>query len=328
MKTVSHIPESHFRVAALSILFVLLPVFCIGQEEAARSIAFWNVENFFDTQDDTITDDDDFTPQGVNHWTYKRYEDKRNKIYRTIAAMKWPAVMGLAEVENDRVLSDLCNGTPLRKMGYRYIHYESPDRRGVDCALLYRSKCFNLLESRAICVSDSVEGFYTRDILLVGGMMGDETCYFLVNHWPSKLGGATADRYRLKIADKLLSTMDSLQVAHPGALVLAMGDFNASSEEAAVSEGLGFGGDSVNRLGLYNLTSQVAKGEGSYKYHDTWSCIDQMFANRRLPLRIMTFDFLLMEDEKYLGRKPHRTYIGMQYQGGFSDHLPLLTTLP
>lgn len=311
-------------------LWLLFPLIA-GAQQGIPRIAFWNVENFFDTRDDSLKLDDAFTPQGDNHWTIKRYEDKRNKIFKVIAALDFPLAIGLAEVENDWVLNDLCLGTPLRHMGYDYVHYESPDRRGVDCALLYRKGLFDVLWSRRICVSDSAEDFFTRDILLVHGVahLGakDDTCYLLVNHWPSKLGGAVADRHRLEIASRMMALMDSLWGASPQALVLAMGDFNASADEEAVYRGLGFEGKCENALGFYSLMYQIPLGTGSYKYQERWSCIDQMFANRDLEVGIFAPDFMLLDDKKYLGKKLFRTYSGMRYLGGYSDHLPIYVNL-
>ena len=242
-----------------------------AQEEWRWAMAFWNVENLFDTWHDTLKDDCAFTPEGDNHWTSKRYQDKQNKIFKTIAAMQWPVVIGMAEVENDHVLRDLCRNTPLRKLGYDFVHFESPDQRGIDCALLFRKGLFDVFESMNIYVSDTAEGFYTRDILLVGGVLRDtvsrgDTCYILVNHWPSKRGGAEAERHRMEIARLLLHTMDSLQRSHPAALVLAMGDFNASSNEETIRQGLGFAGGERNAEGFYNLMHHIPQGEGSYKY--------------------------------------------------------------
>ena len=310
-------------------LCVLAGLTCQAQDNVRWSVAFWNVENFFDTQHDTLKEDYAFTPQGDNHWTVKRYADKRNKIYKIVAAMQWPAVVGLAEVENDRVLRDLCLFTPLRKQGYEFIHYESPDLRGIDCALLYRKDLFKVFESRRIEVSDSAEAFFTRDILLVGGVLtrGD-SCYLFVNHWPSKRNGDVADHHRMEIAHLLLGMMDSLQRAHPSALVLAMGDFNAAPEEDAISKGLGFEGRCQNAVGFYNLMCKTPKGEGSYKFHDNWSCIDQIIANRELSAEVFAPDYLLTDDTKYMGKKPFRTYSGMQYLGGYSDHLPIIVRIP
>lgn len=296
-------------------------------------MACWNVENLFDTRHDTLKDDCAFTPVGDNHWTSKRYQDKQNKIFKTIAAMHWPVVVGMAEVENDYVLRELCYGTPLRKMGYDFVHYESPDTRGIDCALLYRHERFQVLESRNINVSDSSRGLFTRDILLVGGVLkdslrGSDTCFVLVNHWPSKRGGVEAERHRMAIAQQLQHLLDSLQHSHPAALVLAMGDFNASSNEEAISRGLGFHGRERNDAGFYDLVSQKPEGTGSYKYQGVWSWIDHVVANRELKVELVAPDFLLEDDEKYMGKKPFRTYTGMHYQGGYSDHLPILVTIP
>lgn len=315
-------------------LLVLAVLCCEGwsQADTRMRMAFWNVENFFDTKHDTLKDDMAFTPQGANHWTQKRYEDKRNKIYKIVAAMEWPVVMGMAEIENEWVLRDLCLGTPLRKMGYDYVHYESPDVRGVDCAMIYRRDKFKVLESKPICVSDSSENFFTRDILMVKGLLkrrgGDDTCYLFVNHWPSKLGGATADRHRLEIAQKLLTIMDSLNHCKPGALILAMGDFNASPDEEAISKGLEFENNCSNIRGLYNLVYQIENGIGSYKYQGVWSCIDQMICNQDLEFEIFAPEVMLENDVKYMGKKLFRTYLGMWYRGGYSDHLPIIVSLP
>lgn len=311
--------------------FVLCLLGCLGcRGQGTRwSMAFWNVENFFDTWHDTLKNDFEFTPDGKNHWTKNRYEDKRDKIFKMIAAMMWPDVIGLSEVENDHVLRDLCLGTPLRKFGYHFIHYESPDQRGSDCALLYRKDNFQVLESRPIYVSDTLAHFFTRDILLVGGILtGGDSCYILVNHWPSKLSGAIAERHRYEIAQKLLSLMDSLDKAHPAALVLAMGDFNSDPYEPPMTNGMDFDRDGRNAAGLYNLMYQIPKGTGSYKYHGHWSCIDQMIANRELEVEVFAPPFVLQKDRKYMGYKVSRTYLGMRYLGGFSDHLPIIVRIP
>ncbi|MBR3725024.1 MAG: endonuclease/exonuclease/phosphatase family protein [Bacteroidales bacterium] len=304
-----------------------------AQENCRWTMAFWNVENYFDTWHDTLKDDCAFTPEGDNHWSSSRFTNKKNNLFKMIAAMKWPAVIGLAEVENDYVLRELCHGTPLRKLGYDFVHYESPDTRGIDCALLYRHERFQVLESRNINVSDSSRGLFTRDILLVGGVLkdslwGSDTCFVLVNHWPSKRGGVEAERHRMVIAQLLLHTMDSLQQHHPSALVIAMGDFNATSDEEAISNGMGFHGKAVNGAGFYDLVLQQPKGTGSYKYQGVWSWIDHAIANRELKLDLFDPDFILVDDEKYMGKKPFRTYTGMHYQGGYSDHLPIMVTIP
>lgn len=318
---------------SVAIGFMLLTGTAHAQERGRWTMAFWNVENYFDTRHDTLKDDCAFTPEGDNHWSFSRFTNKKNNLFKMIAALKWPAVIGLAEVENDYVLRELCYGTPLRKMGYDFVHYESPDTRGIDCALLYRHERFQVLESRNINVSDSSRGLFTRDILLVGGVLkdslrGSDTCFVLVNHWPSKRGGVEAERHRMAIAQQLQHLLDSLQHSHPAALVLAMGDFNASSNEEAISRGLGFHGRERNDAGFYDFVSQKPEGTGSYKYQGVWSWIDHVVANRELKVELFAPDFLLVDDEKYMGKKPFRTYTGMHYQGGYSDHLPILVTIP
>ena len=312
------------------ILWLTGSVACWCQSER-WTLAFWNVENFFDTKHDTLKQDYAFTPEGDNHWTYRKYGAKRDGIYKVVAAMKYPVVIGLAEVENDYVLRDLCRYTPLQRYGYDFVHFESPDSRGVDCALLYRQKSFRVFEAWPICVSDTLSGFFTRDILLVGGvfMRGDaeDSCFILVNHWPSKLNGAKAEKHRITIAKKVRGVMDSLIEAHPTASVMAMGDFNSDPYEPPMRE-MEFDKNGKNPEGLYNLMFRLPKGEGSYKFQNAWSYIDQIIANRDLCAEVFKPHFMVREDPRYMGEKMFRTSIGMRYVGGFSDHLPIIVRVP
>lgn len=304
-----------------------------GLLRAQTRLACWNLENFFDTVDDTLTLDDAFTPQGENHWTYSRFVRKRDMLYKTVAAMGYPALVGLVEVENGRVLDELCQGTPLRRQGYSWVHFDSPDRRGIDCALLYRSDKLRLLRSRPVGVSDTAEGFYTRDMLLVEGCLaqGDTLCV-LVNHWPSRKGGIRADNYRSRIAGRLRRVMDSLHTVHPDAWVVAMGDFNAAPGE--VMRSMAKPVDSASG-GPLNLMAGLEPEPASYKYQGRWEWIDQILcymptAEILSTLRgsVFTAPWLLAVDERYMGLKPLRTYRAMVYLGGVSDHLPVYVDLP
>ena len=155
----------------LTILLLMTPLASQSQEGFSTfSAAWWNVENLFDTRDDPKTNDDEFTPQGDRHWTRHRLANKINGIYKTLVMMDLPDVVGLGEVENAYVLRELCQGTPLAQVPYRYVHYDSPDRRGIDVALIYRTDRFTVTASRTISVSDSAAGYFTRDILLVEGV--------------------------------------------------------------------------------------------------------------------------------------------------------------
>ncbi len=297
------------------------------------TIAWWNVENLFDTRDDPHTNDDEFTPRGEMHWTRYKLDSKLNGIYKTLVMMDLPDVVGLAEVENKYVLRELCQGTPLAQVPYRYVHYDSPDRRGIDVALIYRTDRFTVTASRPISVSDSTTGFYTRDILLVEGVTaeGDSLC-LLLNHWPSKRGGDVAEAHRMAIAHTLRSLMVELHDAHPTTAIVAMGDMNAEADEEAIADGMGFGTDSVNAEGIRLLTQRLPRDWGSHKYQGQWRYIDQMFllSDDRWQvkkLKLLKFDHLLTEESIRPGMRPKRTNLGVTYEGGISDHLPLLLRL-
>lgn len=309
----------------------LLLLLMLGSVPAGSQtrLACWNVENFFDTYDDPLTLDDAFTPQDDHRWTWRRFADKRDKIYKTLAAMDYPAVFGMVEVENDGVLRQLCRATPLRRKGYDFIHYDSPDPRGIDCALLYRGDAFRPLEHRPLCISDSAAGYFTRDVLLVGGVLAQgDSLFVLVNHWPSKLGGARADDHRERIARRLFEVMDSLHSAHPQAWVVAMGDFNATPQEVGHLMRLHYSSGLADTVAPHNLMLELKESHASYKYQGQWEYLDQMlyFApSKRVPCGGGSFSapWLVTDDEKYVGVKPFRTYQAMLYLGGVSDHLPI-----
>lgn len=315
-------------------LILMLSATAQSQEQFSTfTAAWWNVENLFDTRDDPHTNDDEFTPQGERHWTKGKMWSKLHGIYKTLAMMDLPDVVGLAEVENSYVLRSLCQGTPLAQVPYRYVHYDSPDRRGIDCALIYRPDRFSVTASRKVTVSDSAEGYFTRDILVVEGVTagGDSVC-LLLNHWPSKKGGEEADAHRLRIADTLRRLMRELHQQHPTAAVIAMGDMNATAEEQAIAEGMAFGNDSINPDGIRLLTQRLPRGSGSHKYQGEWHFIDHVFFLaddhwRVMKLKLLQYDHLLTDEGARPGQRPKRTYQGPRYEGGLSDHLPLLLRL-
>lgn len=312
----------------------MIPLASQSQETFSTfTAAWWNVENLFDLRDDPKTNDDEFTPAGERHWTRRRLDAKLQGIYKTLMMMDLPDVVGLGEVENAYVLRELCQGTPLAQVPYRYVHYDSPDRRGIDVALIYRTDRFTVTNSRKVSVSDSTAGFFTRDILVVEGITreGDSVC-ILVNHWPSKRGGEEADAQRLRIADTLRRLMVELHAKHPSAAIIAMGDMNSSADEEAISVGMGFGSDTVNADGIRLLTQRLPNDWGSHKYQGEWRYIDQVFLLadelwQVKKLKLLKFDHLLTDDGNRPGQRPKRTYQGPRYEGGLSDHLPLLLKL-
>lgn len=313
------------RLRALLILLLLSP----AMEAQEYTAAWWNVENLFDTRDAPGTNDDDFTPGGSYHWTRRKLQAKLQGIAKTLVMMDLPDVVGLAEVENKYVLRELCNGTPLRQAGYRYVHHDSPDRRGIDVALIYRQDRFRVLRDSVVNVSDSTEDFYTRDLLVVEGVTdkGDTLC-FVLNHWPSKKGGEEAEGRRVAIAGRLRSIMNELRAKYPQGAVVAMGDMNSTAEERPMSEGMAFGDDSINADGIRNLTMRLPAGWGSHKYQGQWDYIDQVLLHAGEgwmvgDLKLMRYDHLLKEEAKLPGVRPRRTNQGTRYEGGLSDHLPL-----
>ncbi|MBR4773003.1 MAG: hypothetical protein IK010_01065 [Bacteroidales bacterium] len=321
------------RHVAILLLLLMTPLASQSQEFSTFTATWWNVENLFDLRDDPETNDDEFTPQGDLHWTRRKLNAKIEGIYKTLTMMDLPDVVGLAEVENNYVLRELCQNTPLAQVPYRYVHYDSPDRRGIDVALIYRTDRFRVTASRAVNVSDSAADFFTRDILLVEGITAaGDSVVLLLNHWPSKRGGDEAEMHRIEVARTLRSLMNEQRALHPQAAIIAMGDMNSTISEAPLTEGMGFGADSVNPDGIRNLTHRLPKDWGSHKYQGLWDYIDQVFLLADgswlvADLKLKRFDHLLAEEKNRPGMRPRRTYVGPKYEGGLSDHLPLLLRL-
>lgn len=340
-----------FRPSLVLLALLLLPLSGIGQSLSRQGgktrlpVMFWNCENFFDVADDTLTLDDDFTPQGTLRWTPKRYAAKRTELMKAILSMgdvaegEAPVVVGLSEVENDAVLRDLCMGTPLRNLGYDFVHYDSPDRRGIDCALLYRKDFFRPLSSSVLRVSDSSEDFYTRDILRVLGLLTVgktiDTLEFFVCHLPSKLGGSLAEERRTHILQEICDTLSAEQRRHPSATLFLMGDFNDDAGHLPIPpESDDFPFVDLSKSRPVSVFPSGSQAQGSYCYQGHWNTIDRMVVSRSLlqsrnPLSLYRDFFvfapesMLSFDAKRLSLSVRRTYLGPRYLGGASDHLPV-----
>ena len=312
-------------------------------------VVTYNVENFFDCRDDSLKEDDEFLPEGTNRWTYSRYWRKHNALSKVVAALSEthiPDLIGLCEVENDSVLYDLTRRSALRTLGYRYVVTESPDRRGIDVALLYQPGTFSVLSTRSIRIPSAVSGFRpTRDLLYVcGRIVSGDTLHVWVCHLPSRAGHTRqSDRHRALAVGCLKQAMDSVRRVRPSARMLVMGDCNAGIRQKVLREVLG-----VKEYGRDTLTPDSA-GElwalplrcsedvkGSYRYRGIWETIDHILVSGSLlddrssfradpsAYRVAAFPFLCEPDATYGGLKPFRTYQGPVYKGGFSDHLPLV----
>ena len=294
-------------------------------------VLFWNLENYFDWRNDsTSVADAEFSSQGARRWTRKRFYVKTNAIAKAIlwasssSANGMPDVIGLAEVENAFVLRRLLDATALRKLDYRVVHFDSPDPRGIDVALLYRSSRLELLDARPchLYTADSTV-LATRDILLarfIGPDGGDVA--FLVNHHPSKYGGAAVSEPRRQIAVRRLKELaDSLHRLGV-TRILAMGDMNDTPANPLFRQ---LEPTLVNRAEpLYR------QGEGTIKYDGAWELIDMFFASPEAgagPMKILRIPFLTTMDAAHAGTKPLRTYSGPRYLGGVSDHCPIEISL-
>ncbi|HPD94876.1 MAG TPA: endonuclease [Tenuifilaceae bacterium] len=334
----------------LLILFLLsvITVKSYAQTSGSRfRVMFYNVENLFDPFDDSLTRDDEFTPLGARHWTWNKMEDKVNKIFKVIIAVGEfdpPVLVGMCEVENGFLLHRLTVETPLSKYNYKVVHRESPDRRGIDVALLYRPDKFNLLEKEFIGVHfpDS-PGKTTREIVYAKGILGGDTLHVFVNHWPSKYGGELeSEGGRYAAAYTLKHKVDSIRVFYPDARILIMGDMNDEPESDPIVKGFGvcLNADSSCTENFVNISAILKQhGQGSYKYQGVWGIIDQIVVSRSLlsgkyglhtspeSASVFAAPFLLEPDEGYAGQRPNRTYIGFKYHGGFSDHLPVYIDL-
>jgi endonuclease/exonuclease/phosphatase family metal-dependent hydrolase len=337
------------KIRIKSALFTLLflPLFAFSQPgNSTYLVMFYNVENLFDTFDEPGKNDEEFLPDEMRHWIPYRYNQKLTRISQVIMAAgkgNLPVVAGLCEIENRLVLEELLSHTPLGKMGYKIIHKESPDRRGIDVGMLYRADFFKPLSYTAIPVSNpSDTTFYTRDILHVTGIIKTDTLNVFVNHWPSKYGGvAETIPLRALAAQTLKNYTDSLMQNNANCKIVIMGDFNDSPFDASLANVLGALAPEtpIKNTSLYNLSLEEAKkGTGTNKYRGKWEMIDQIIVNGTLLIgkglqvtnhgfKVYSPGFLLEKDKTYTGQKPFRTYIGFKYNNGFSDHLPVLLEL-
>jgi len=323
-----------------------------GKEEDKRGdirVIFYNVENCFDCFDDSLTLDNEFLPEGERHWNWDKYKQKTNKISKVILAAggwEFPDIIGLCEIENRFVLDGIFKIGHLNKINYQIIHRESPDRRGIDVALVYQSEVFQPLDTNFLQLKYKGENVSTtREILYVKGKLHtSDTIHLFVNHWPSRWGGQLeSENKRISAATLLKTTIDAILLDDTSAKILIMGDFNDHPDNESLKSILNARSpiDEISDNNLYNLAeSFVNSGSiGSYKYQGKWGMLDQFIVSGALlnkrgilycktdAMSIFAPDFLLETDETHFGTKPLRTFLGYKYHGGFSDHLPIVLDL-
>lgn len=334
-------------------LLIFATLACSAQKEKTyeiRTIAFYNVENLFDTKDDSLTFDDDRTPEGKDHWTQERYRKKIENISKVLSEIgssitgTSPDILGLCEVENVSVIEDLVNSRNLKDKNYGIIHFESPDERGIDVALLFKKMSFLPISfvSHRLLLFDE-EGFrdYTRDQLVVTGLLDNEKFYFIINHWPSRSGGEARSRPNRIAAAKLnRQIIDSIRLSDIDARIISMGDFNDDPINDSFKKVLKTSGkeNNLEAAELFNPMEKLfRKGIGSLAYRDRWNLFDQIYFTENIlkaPLhsyhfwKAMVFNrpYLVSKKGKYKGY-PFRTYSGGTYTGGYSDHFPVFVYL-
>lgn len=304
------------------------------------TIAFYNVENLFDTINDPNKRDGEFTPEGRKNWNSKKYDQKLKNISRILAKLGGdaPAVIGLCEVENKQVVEDLVKTARLKKYNYQIVHYPSPDRRGIDVSLIYRPEYFKVTSSKSYRLTDKHKpNFITRDQLLVTGNFGGDKIHFIVNHWPSRSGGQKRSAPRRFAAAKLTrSIADSLLDVNKNAKIIIMGDMNDNPNDESLTNALRASAKKPKGKYLYNAMSPLyKKGIGSLMYRDEWYLFDQIIMSKAMvrdskykyryvpkSAKVYAPELLKQREGRYKGY-PFRTFGGRNYLGGFSDHFPV-----
>lgn len=313
-------------------------------------IGFYNLENFYDTVNNPIVDDEEFLPNSERHYNSRIFLDKVDRLTSVIVQMGTDlnpdglAILGVAEIENDTVLNFLVNHKSLKSRKLKIIHYDSPDRRGIDVGLLYNPKYFTPLYSEPLFVklpSGSKEAFYTRDILYVKGIMDGDTIHVMVGHWPSRSGGEERSiPARAAAAGVVKGVVDSLMAVNLKSKIVIMGDLNDDPISPSLTKVLKAKGSTsgLKDGDLYNPWFDFyKKGIGTLAYQDAWGLFDQIVISNAwldksqvgyhfYKANIFNKEFLVQQTGKYRGY-PKRTWDGTTYNYGYSDHFPVFVTM-
>lgn len=309
-------------------------------------VAFYNVENLFDIYDDPLTADDEFTPDSEKKWNQERYETKLRNLAKVMDAIpgELPQLLGLCEVENLAVLKDLIAVEDMHSAGYGIVHRDSPDGRGIDVALLYQPNRYRPIHEQFFTTPLPVGPRpNTRHVLYSQGVVENgDTLHVFVNHWPSRSGGERKTQpNRAAIAQLVRNKVDSLLALDVNAQILIMGDMNDEPTNRSVAKVLGAATSLLDtQKPLYNLMANAhAAGEGTYNYKGDWNMLDNLIVswsllNEEIGLftdpgetEVLMLDWMLFTHPKDKLKYPNRTYGGSNYYGGYSDHLPIYTTL-
>lgn len=345
------------RIQSLIILCVLLTqsVFAQNKSYSVHTVAFYNLENLFDTIRDEKIYDEEWTPKGQRKWDTRKYNQKLKNLSRVISEIgtdentNMPTILGVSEIENKRVLEDLVAQPDLKSANYGIVHFDSPDRRGIDVGLLYQKRFFTPIHIKSVplYIYDNTEAstkhlnqgkgkrIYTRDQLVVTGLLEGEEISFIVSHWPSRSGGEKRSSPNREAAAALnKKIIDSLYQINPNAKVITMGDFNDGPYNKSVKDVLKAEGkrENVKAKGLYNPMWQMQQdGLGTLAYRDAWDVFDQIVVTEPLiqkdystyrfwKARIFSKPYMIQRSGQYKGY-PLRNQ--MSGEPGFSDHFPV-----
>lgn len=327
----------------VSLLVIFLLVSCTGEKRKNRknlTVVFYNVENLFDLYDEPVKRDEEFTPDGEKKWNQERYTKKLQDIAKVLSSVheeELPEIIGLCEVENKKVLEDLANTGELKGGSYGIVHHDSPDFRGIDCALMYRPSEFKVLDHFPVAIHFEDEPDYkTRDILYVKGRTKNrERFHIFVNHWPSRIGGVDkTEPNRVQVATVLKGKIDSIMQANKKARFMVMGDMNDEPDNKSLFQTLGAKEPGTESAGLINLMFPPDKdGKGSYNFRGNWNMLDNLVVSENLldkkGFQVVGQQGFVFQQEwmEYKNPEgivyPNRTYGGPNYYGGISDHFPV-----
>jgi predicted extracellular nuclease len=333
----SYTIRSNYIFVFLTVLKLFTLKLNLLKRKKSYCFAFYNLENLFDIYDDQHKHDGDFTETSEKRWTLKRYKNKLKKISYAISQIglketkSHPAIIGLAEVENEQVLSDLIASEDLVDKHYKFVHYDSQDERGIDVAFLYDSLKFTVKSSQIYSIilkDDDGSPDYTRDILHVYGMFLNEKINVIINHWPSRrTGNEDTEHKRLIASKKVNAIVQEIKHKNENAKLVIMGDFNDDPSSKSIKT-------LVDSNQLYNpMDTLLSIDRGTTVHRGNWNLFDQIilstnyFERKAKHLRfseanIFDAEFLKQKEGDYKGT-PYRTYVGKKYKGGYSDHFPV-----
>lgn len=329
-------------------LFVAAFIACFAQ--MPHKVVFYNLENLFDTINDPDTRDEEFLPDGAKKWNTYKYTTKLSNMERVLFDLAaqdkcFPVVIGVSEVENRLVLEDLASQPKLAHGNYRIVHYDSPDARGVDCAFFYRPDVFKLEGSKAEKFKlPSMPNFRTRDFITMWGTIEGEPFFFVVGHWPSRLGGKEASAFKRNAAAKQCREIaDSVRKINPATKVVIMGDFNDDATDKSVTEIMGAKAN-IKQLEEGDLycpyINMLKAGYGTLAYQDSWNLFDIMVVSENLATgstgslklqkangskfygNIFRREYMIQKEGQYKGY-PLRSFVGNNFQNGYADHFPV-----